>query len=214
MPALHLWNYTDSLLQDQPTDLEKYPTPDTSIAPPITQRRHRIVVGVFGLALAVIVTLAILLGLSMTGIISSVKDVENAQGGVSNLALGVRFPELQVLLDGNVRYMGGEFEDENLSDLATFGQSPNVRGVARFNGALADSLSQVSFIGCSDSRVSGNVLFQSPPGTLFSSRNIANQVRRRLRPPSNYLLTSHSTSGTRLRLSSRTAWKLLGSHMS
>ncbi len=67
------------------------------------------------------------------------------------------FPER--LVDGYCSFLGGRFgaEQQRFRELAEVGQSP-----------------QVMVIGCCDSRVSPEVIFDARPGELFVVRNVAN----------------------------------------
>jgi len=71
----------------------------------------------------------------------------------------MNFP--QRLIDGYNAFVGGRLqrEQDRYRELAELGQSP-----------------QIMLIGCSDSRVSPEVIFDASPGELFVVRNVANIV--------------------------------------
>ena len=73
--------------------------------------------------------------------------------------MAISFP--QVLLDGYRSFRTGRLprERERFAELATSGQSP-----------------QVMVIGCCDSRVSPEVIFDAGPGEIFVVRNVSNLV--------------------------------------
>jgi len=64
------------------------------------------------------------------------------------------------LLDGNRRFVDGEFN----------------KNLAYYKTIAAAQTPQVLWIGCSDSRVSEDVITGSKPGTMFVHRNVANIV--------------------------------------
>ena len=96
-------------------------------APPLKThpRRRFLLFGASGVALALIILFATLFGLAFTGVLSSDK-ADSSLNAVSNSSLGVRFPDLQTLLNGNARFQAGHADDAELSTLATKGQHPNV----------------------------------------------------------------------------------------
>src|SRR5674476_262358 len=73
--------------------------------------------------------------------------------------IAMAFP--QRLIDGYSTFSAGRLqrEQDRYRDLAAHGQSP-----------------EIMVIGCSDSRVSPEVVFDAGPGELFVVRNIANIV--------------------------------------
>ena len=80
---------------------------------------------------------------------------------------------MQKLLDGIVKFRGGDFEDHR--DL--------------FNKLKAEQKPHTLFITCSDSRVDPNMITGTLPGELFIIRNIANLVPP-YRETSEYLATT------------------------
>lgn len=67
---------------------------------------------------------------------------------------------VQALLDGNQRFLSGEYQQH----------------AEYYQGIAEQQHPQLLWIGCSDSRVSEDVITNSKPGTIFAHRNIANIV--------------------------------------
>jgi carbonic anhydrase len=84
------------------------------------------------------------------------------RSGIRTLADAANdYPQLLRLQEGNERYRESIAESDR----------PNLLWELTANGQHPDFL----FLGCSDSRGSEGTIFASPPGVLFTERNIANQ---------------------------------------